>query len=306
MDEVPIFLSEAVTISVERMMRFCYIAQMALELAEEQNENDTAAQFPPKWQHLTRWGTLQTLTGSMLYSLFDRRTNSTNLLRDWTEFDHPFRQALEEMEKRLQPFMGDLCKVRSSYDFHGNLTQAHQAEGFSIYQDPQRSQALLRIVHAMKQLAVNMIVWHMSYRPATHAYIRAFQAELLDQSTARSPHTEQPSAWPKETHTDETSIRLSEAVTISVERMIRFCYFVQIMLEQPDPQRSGLPCDLTRWGTLLFLTGSFLYSLFDDNPESIHLVRVWSGFPHPFGEELQSIDDQLAQIKDDLRYVRNR
>jgi hypothetical protein len=57
----------------------------------------------------------------------------------------------------------------------------------------------------------------------------------------------------------EQTIQFPEAVIISVERLIRFCYLAQIMHEQGrqyNPRQSGLPHDLTRWGTLLFLTGS--------------------------------------------------
>jgi hypothetical protein len=98
----------------------------------------------------------------------------------------------------------------------------------------------------------------------------------------------------------------SEAVVISVERLMRFCYLARILQAQADPRPSGLPLDLTRWGTLLFLTGSFLYSLFEDDRQSINLVRVWSGFPHPFEEALHTIATQLEPLKDDLRRVRNR
>ena len=97
-----------------------------------------------------------------------------------------------------------------------------------------------------------------------------------------------------------------EAVVISIERLMRFCYLAQILLEQEDPRQSGLPLELTRWGTLLFLTGSFLYSLFEDSDNALNLVRVWSGFPHPFGDELQRIATQLEPLKDNLRHVRNR
>jgi hypothetical protein len=98
----------------------------------------------------------------------------------------------------------------------------------------------------------------------------------------------------------------SEAVVISVERLMRFCYLARILQEQADPRPSGLPLDLTRWGALLFLTGSFLYSLFEDDRQAINLVRVWSGFPHPFEEELHTIATQLEPLKNDLRHVRNR
>ena len=43
------------------------------------------------------------------------------------------------------------------------------------------------------------------------------------------------------------STPFAEAVVISVERLMRFCYLAQIMREQEDPRQSGLPLDLTRW-----------------------------------------------------------
>ena len=179
MEEAPLQLSEAVTISVERMIRFCYLAQMTLELGERRSENDGAASFPSLPEHLTRFGMLLTMTCSFLYSLFERRSDSTNLLRIWTDFEHPFRQELEDIAERLGPFMGDLYRVRSRYDFHGSLTQDHQAAGFGIFQDPQFRE-LCQIIHAMKQLAVNMVMWFMRHGPAeVAACIPAFRAELL-------------------------------------------------------------------------------------------------------------------------------
>jgi hypothetical protein len=108
---------------------------------------------------------------------------------------------------------------------------------------------------------------------------------------------------------DQMNPLCSDAVIISVERLMRFCYLARLLHEQTNPQHSGLPPDLTRWGTLLFLTGSFLYSLFENDRNSnnaINLERVWSGFPHPFDTELHAIAGQLAPIQDDLRHVRNR
>lgn len=105
---------------------------------------------------------------------------------------------------------------------------------------------------------------------------------------------------------DETSLQLPEAVTISVEHLIRFCYLVQMTMEQPDPQHSPLPTHLTRFGTLLLDTCSFLYSLFEDRTDSIHLARVWAGFDHPFYDALTAIENRLQPFKPQLKLVRDR
>ena len=45
--------------------------------------------------------------------------------------------------------------------------------------------------------------------------------------------------------------RLSEDVTISVERMMRFCYLAQMQFECAAGDTKALPLHLTRFGTLL-------------------------------------------------------
>ena len=149
----------------------------AFELSEKPNEKKDGGTNLP--EHLTRFGTLMTIACSFLYSLFDRRKDSTNLLRSWTGFDHPFHQDIEVIAKRLEPFEGGLYEVRSRYDFHGSLTHAHQVVGFSIFEDP-RNRELFAIVHDMKQLAVNMVVWYMAHGPAELVVLLpALKAELL-------------------------------------------------------------------------------------------------------------------------------
>lgn len=170
-------LPEAVMISCERLIRFSYLAQMTLELAEQHDTRGEAVRQLPL--HLTRCGTLMTTTCSFLYSLFDKRRDSTNLLRIWTGFEHPFTQRIDTIAERLSPFMDDLYKVRSRYDFHGSLSMAHQAEGFSIFEG-ERGHDLFRIVHDMKQLAVDMAEWYMAHNSDLITLVSAFRVELLN------------------------------------------------------------------------------------------------------------------------------
>jgi hypothetical protein len=100
--------------------------------------------------------------------------------------------------------------------------------------------------------------------------------------------------------------RKGEKVTISVERMMRFCLLAQMLSECPTSDTKVLPLHLTRFGTLLLEASSFLYSLFEDGPDSINLLKVWRGFDHPFGKELQDCATRLDPFKDDLKKVRNR
>src|SRR5262245_48209586 len=92
---------------------------------------------------------------------------------------------------------------------------------------------------------------------------------------------------------DEEIVQLPESVTISVERMIRFCHLAQMTMEQKDPWVGRLPTHLTRFGTLLTLTCSFLYSLFDKRDDSTNLLRIWTGFDHPFHQKLTAIAKKL-------------
>jgi hypothetical protein len=176
MEEETTPLPEAVTISVERLIRFCYFAHMTLELAQERDTREEDA--GPLPLHLTRCGTLMTVTCSFLYSLFDKRKDSTNLRRIWTGFNHPFGQRIEAIVERLNPFMQELGWVRSRYDFHGSLSMTHQQTGFGIFEG-ERGRDLFRIVHDMKQLAVDMTIWFMAHNPNLVTYIPAFRTELL-------------------------------------------------------------------------------------------------------------------------------
>ena len=99
---------------------------------------------------------------------------------------------------------------------------------------------------------------------------------------------------------------LGEEVTISVERMMRFCYLAQMQFEHAAGDTKALPLHLTRFGTLVFETSSSLHSLFDDRSDSINLVRVWRAFDHPFGDELKGCVTRLDPFKQELKLVRNR
>jgi hypothetical protein len=154
------------------MIRFCHLAPMTME-----QKDPELSRLPT---HLTRFGTLMTLTCSFLYSLFDKRDDSTNLLRIWNGFDHPFYQKLAAITEQLEPFRDDLFKVRSHYDFHGSLSRAHEVEGFEIFQES-KVRPLFEAVHEMKQLAVEMIVWH-TVRSPDPSVLSDLRVELLGET----------------------------------------------------------------------------------------------------------------------------
>lgn len=100
--------------------------------------------------------------------------------------------------------------------------------------------------------------------------------------------------------------KLDGDITISVERMMRFCYLTQMLIEYMPYETTLLPVHLSRFGTMLLETSSFLYSLFDPDKGSINLLKIWQGFDHPFGDELQEFARSLKPFENDLRLVRNR
>jgi hypothetical protein len=99
---------------------------------------------------------------------------------------------------------------------------------------------------------------------------------------------------------------LPEDVTISVERMMRFCCLVQIQFECAAGDAKNLPLHLTRFGTLMLETASFLYSLFEDRQDTINLLSIWQGFEHPYDDELRNCVTTLSPFREELRFVRNR
>ena len=157
-------LREDVVISVERMMRFCHLAQMTFEYAS----GDTKA-LP---LHLTRFGVLVFETASFLYSLFEDRRDSINLLNVWQGFDHPFSDELQNYVTRLSPFKKELRLVRNRVGFHGSLNRSHERAGLGIFDvDSSHARAFARLVRDMQQLCLRMIAWYMermdsSTRPA--------------------------------------------------------------------------------------------------------------------------------------------
>jgi hypothetical protein len=110
----------------------------------------------------------------------------------------------------------------------------------------------------------------------------------------------------RESNVSTPKSRLDEDVTISVERMIRFCYLAEMQFEYSAHGTKILPLHLTRFGTLALETASFLHSLFEDSDNAINVLHVWQGFDHPFSGDLQSLAGRLGAFKEDLRLVRNR
>ncbi len=97
-----------------------------------------------------------------------------------------------------------------------------------------------------------------------------------------------------------------EDITISVERMMRFCQLAEMLFKCSNKTSTVLPLHLTRFGTLLIETASFLHSLFEERSDSINLVRLWQGFDHPFTKDLQGHATRLDAFKEDLKLVRHR
>jgi hypothetical protein len=167
-------LGEDVTISVERMMRFCHLAQMLFDCAP----GDTKA-LP---LHLTRFGTLVLEVASFLYSLFDDTRDSTNLLKVWRGFSHPFSDEVQAFATRLNPFKDELRLVRSRIGFHGSLTRSHEGAGLGIFDAAgPRARDFAILVRDMQQLALRMIAWYvngMDVSTEPHEIWREFLAEL--------------------------------------------------------------------------------------------------------------------------------
>lgn len=146
---------EEVTISVERMMRFCLLAEILFKC-----HKDKTTVLP---LHLTRFGTLLIETASFLYSLFDERSDSIDLVRLWKEFNHPFVKDLQQHSTRLDPFKEDSKLVRNRLGFHGSVTRSHEMGGLGIFDvDSGRVQELADLTKDMKRLFLRMIGWYMT------------------------------------------------------------------------------------------------------------------------------------------------
>ncbi len=164
-------------------MRFCYLAEMQSECA--------AGETKALPLHLTRFGTLALETSSFLYSLFEDRTDSINLLRVWGGFDHPFGNDLQEHATRLDPFKGDLKLVRDRLGFHGSLTRSHERGGLGVFDvNSGRARDFARLVRDLQQLFLRMIAWYMkgmdsTARPAEMWH--EFVSELRGAGPAQGP-----------------------------------------------------------------------------------------------------------------------
>lgn len=99
---------------------------------------------------------------------------------------------------------------------------------------------------------------------------------------------------------------LREEVTISVERMMRYCQLAHLLFEHAATDTKVLPLHLTRFGTLLVVTSCFLYSLFEHRSDSINLAEVWKDFDHPFVKELHDCVTRLSPFKEEVKLLRNR
>lgn len=154
MSDKKLWPREDVTIGVERMMRFCLLAQMLYKC-----HGGKTTVLP---LHLTRFGTLLLETTSFLYSLFEERSDSINLVRLWQEFDHPFVKDLHEHATRLDPFKEEMKFLRSRLGFHGSLTRSHEKGGLGAFDiDSGRAQALACLTKDMQRLFLLMIGWYI-------------------------------------------------------------------------------------------------------------------------------------------------
>jgi len=127
---------------------------------------DTLTEYKPEVAalpiHLSRFGTMLFQTAGFLYSLFDDRKDSTNLLRIWKGFDHPFNNELQNFYKKLSPFKNDLKSVRNSIAFHGSLTRSREKAGLSIFDiESPRGSEFAGLISDMLNLALKMIMWHV-------------------------------------------------------------------------------------------------------------------------------------------------
>lgn len=178
---------EDVTISAERMMRFCHLAQMQFECAA----GDTKVLPPVLPLHLTRLGVLVFETASFLYSFFEDRPDSINLLRIWQGFDHPFSSELQACATRLTPFKAELKLVRNRVGFHGSLSRGHERAGLGIFDvDSGRAHEFVGLISDVQRLFLRMIAWYMegmdsSQRPAE--MWKEFINELRRYSRAQGP-----------------------------------------------------------------------------------------------------------------------
>ena len=172
-------LSEDVAISVERMMRFCHLAEMTFEYAVGDSKV-----LP---LHLTRFGVLVFESASFLYSLFEERRDSINLVNVWKGFEHPFNDDLHAFAKRLNPFKEELKLVRHRVGFHGSLKRSRERAGLGIFDvDSSRARDFSRLILDMQQLSLRMVAWYMKRMNSSHRpgeMWKEFIAEMKGRST---------------------------------------------------------------------------------------------------------------------------
>jgi len=175
--------SEELDITVERMIRFCYLAEMTWEYSHIEASSSTLP------LHLNRFGALFFETAGFLYSLFEDRNDSVNLLRSWRVFENPFMDELETIRSRLEPFKPELEKVRNRISFHGSRNRSHEKDGLDIFNiESGRGPEFASLVQKIQLTAKNMIEWYcmnvLQGSVGSEAW-RSFEAELKGYSIAR-------------------------------------------------------------------------------------------------------------------------
>jgi len=150
-------LSEQVTISVERMIRFCYLAEMTREYSRLKPQSSTLK------THLTRFGAMVLESAGFLYSLFEKRSDSINLVKIWMAFDNLFKMELVEVARKLEPFEGELKLVRDRLSFHGSLDRVREKEGLDIFNvDSKRAHDLVDLLRTVQIMAEKMVEWYFA------------------------------------------------------------------------------------------------------------------------------------------------
>ncbi len=135
-------------------MRFCILEK----IQSEQAGGDTSV-LP---LHLTRFGTLLLETSSFLYSLFEDRSDSIDLLTVWSDFDYPFCSELQQCATRLNPFKEELKLVRNCLGSHGSLSRSHERAGLGIFDvGSGRARDFACLVRDRRHLFLRMIDWYV-------------------------------------------------------------------------------------------------------------------------------------------------
>jgi len=100
-------------------------------------------------------------SAGFLYSLFEKRSDSINLVKIWMAFDNPFKKELEEVARKLEPFQQELKWVRDRLSFHGSLNRVREKEGLDIFNvDSGRAHELVGLVRTVEIMAERMVEWY--------------------------------------------------------------------------------------------------------------------------------------------------